>query len=163
MCSLPLEKICLTVERVCFALLNNFLTVKCVCFASTIILYCCTFSLHLENNFLITERVRFPLKTIFFLSNVFASLQQKFLLLSELFVLVSKEFSYYRMCSLRFEKNFLSIECVRFENNFLTIERVRFALKIISLLLNVFVLLWYRRKPHYRSICLLSFRYRCHF
>jgi hypothetical protein len=83
-------------------------------------------SLRLENNFLITERVRFALKTIFFLSNVFASNQKIFLLPSEVFVLVSKEFSYYPTYSLRFENNFLSIECVRF------------ASKIIFLLSNVF-------------------------
>jgi hypothetical protein len=49
------------------------------------------------------------------------------------------------------------------ENNFLTIEHVCFASKIISLLSHVFSLLRYRRKPHYRSFCLLSFRYRCHY
>ncbi len=106
-------------------------------------------------------------------------------------VLLWKQFSFYRMCSLRFEnnfcncrrclfrleKNFLSIKRVRFalkttffylmcslrfENNFLSIEHVHIASKIISLLSNVFALLWYRRKPHYRSFRSLSFRYRCH-
>ncbi len=108
-----------------------------------------------------------------------------------MFVLLWKQLSFYWMCSIRFEnkfcycqrclfrseKIFLSIERVRFalktilflsnvfaslRNNFLTIEHVRIASKIISLLSNVFALLWYRRKPHYRSFRSLSFRYRCH-
>jgi hypothetical protein len=124
---------------------NFFLTIERVHFASYIIFllslrqlffYCRTCLLCLENNFLITERACFALKTIFFLSNVFA--------------LLWKQFYFYLMCSLRFE------------NNFLTIEHVRIASKLISLLSNVFALLWYRRKPQYRSFHSLSFRYRCH-
>jgi hypothetical protein len=49
---------------------NNFLTVGRVHFALKII-----FSLHFENNFLTIDRVCFTSKTNFFLSNVFASLQ----------------------------------------------------------------------------------------
>ncbi len=36
-------------------------------------------SLRFENNFITDGRVRFALKTIFFLANVFASLQNNFL------------------------------------------------------------------------------------
>ncbi len=52
--------------------------------------------LRLENNL----HVRFDLKTIFFLSNEFAS--------------PWNQFSYYWMCSLRFENKFLTIERARF-------------------------------------------------
>ncbi len=57
-------------------------------------------SLRFENNLLNVGRVRFALKTVFLLSNVFASLWKYFLL--------------YRMCSLRFENNLLTFEGVRF-------------------------------------------------
>jgi hypothetical protein len=69
-------------------------------------------SLRFENNLLTDRRVRFASKTIFFLSNVFASLQ--------------KLFSFYVMCFLRFENNFLTVGHVRFrfENSFLAIEPV---------------------------------------
>ncbi len=108
-----------------------------------------------------------------------------------MFVLLWKQFSFYWMCSIRFENKFCYCQrclfaqkrifflsnvfashwkqfyfylmcSLRFENNFLTIEHVRIASKIIFLLLNVFALIWYRRKPHYRSFRSLSFRYRCH-
>ena len=80
--------------------------------------YCRTCSLRFENDFFAIERVRFASKIIFFLSNVFASLR--------------RWFSFYLMCLLRFENNFLSVGHVRlrFENSFLAIERVRFASKI---------------------------------
>ncbi len=66
------------------------------------------------------------------------------------------------MCWLHFKNNFYYRTCsLRFGNNFLTIARVRFSSKIISLLSNVFTLLRYRRKPHYRIFRLLSFQYRC--
>ncbi len=49
-------------------------------------------------------------------------------------------FSFYLMCSLHFEKKFLTDGRVRFcvENSCLNIERVRFASKIIFVLSNVF-------------------------
>ncbi len=40
---------------------------------ATLFFYCRTCSLRLENNFLLTERVRFALKIIFFLSNIFVT------------------------------------------------------------------------------------------
>ncbi len=85
-------------------------------------------SLRFEN-FLIVKRVRFALTIIFLLSQVFISLK--------------KEFSYYRACSLCFENNFYLMCSLRFENNFLTNKRVRFATKIISLLSNMFASLQY--------------------
>ncbi len=83
--------------------------------------------------------LRFAMKIIFFLSNLFASLQ--------------KFFSYCSTCLLCFVNNFLTVERVRFDptiifllsdvfaslrNNFLTTEPVRFALKTIFFLSNVF-------------------------
>ncbi len=59
-------------------------------------------SLRFENNLLNVGRVRFALKTVFLLSNVFASLRKYFL--------------FYRMCSLRFdiEENTIIEAFVRF-------------------------------------------------
>jgi hypothetical protein len=76
-------------------------------------------SLLFENNNFSISCVRYAWKIIFFLSNVFASLQ--------------KWFSFYLMCSLRFENNFLTIGHVRvrFENSCLAIECVPFTSKII--------------------------------
>ncbi len=92
---------------------NNFLSVGHVCF-------------RFENSFLAIECVRFASKIIFFLSDVFASLR--------------KWFSFYLMCSLRFENNFLTIGHVRFcfKNSCLAIEHVRFPSKLIFFLSDMF-------------------------
>ena len=107
--------------------------------------------LRFENNLLFIEGVRFASKIILSLSIVFASLRKIICVLSEVFASLLKQFSYYRTCSLRFENNFGSIECVRF------------AWKIICLLSKVFASLRYRRKHHYQSFLSLSFCQRCHY
>jgi hypothetical protein len=85
-------------------------------------------SLRFENNFLTIGHVRFALKTVVLLSNVFASLQKLFL--------------FYLMCSLRFENNLLTIEGVRFalKSKKTPLSKLSFAFVSLALpLLNIYI------------------------
>ncbi len=69
--------------KIIFSLSNVFASLQIFSLLSNVFaslrqlfFYCRTCLLRLENNFLITERVRFALKTIFFLSNVLALLRK---------------------------------------------------------------------------------------
>ncbi len=94
---------------------NNFLSIYCVRFALKII-------------FFNVGRVRFALETVFLLSNMFASLRTYLL--------------FYRMSSLRFENNLLTVEAVRFASisKKTPLSKLSFAFVLLALPL----LLWWR-------------------